>query len=190
MNITVDHSAKLAPRRIQLAPPETAPTSEPNGTPSPVDAFSSGATKGANTANTLIGVWNGGISGAITGGAIGLGTNVVTAIAGAVSGDASIGLGTLIDTATSTGIWALGGGVVGATVGGVVTNKAGKFLGGVGANIARKTGGNENLGRALGTMSAGVALGTIAGAGVAGINGAVVALGAGLAGGGLAYLKS
>ncbi len=189
MNITVGQNVsqlntKLAPAKTAVAQPESEEK------PSAVDSFSSGATRGANTANTLIGVWNGGISGAITGGAIGLGGSVISAAAGAISGNTPLSLGTLISTATSTGLWAVGGGVVGATVGGVVTNKTGKFLGNVGANVARKTGGNQNLGRAIGTMSAGVALGTIAGASVAGVNGAVLALGAGIAGGGLAYLAS
>ncbi len=157
---------------------------------SALDAFSKGADKGGNVANTIIGAYNGGIAGAVTGGAIALGTNVISAAVGAISGSNPVGWGTLLETVTSTGLWAAGGAVVGAVGGGILLNKTGDVFGNLGAKIARKAGGNENLGRAIGTVGTGVALGTIVGASVMGWNGAVIALGAGAVGGGLAYLNN
>lgn len=157
---------------------------------SALDAFSKGADKGGNVANTIIGAYNGAIAGAVTGGAIALGTNVISAAVGAISGSNPIGWSTLLSTVTSTGLWAAGGATVGAVGGGILLNKTGDVFGNLGAKIARKAGGNENLGRAIGTVGTGVALGTIVGASVLGWNGAVIALGAGAVGGGLAYLNN
>ncbi len=179
-----------APTAPAASPAQTKESKDEENKPSALDAFSSGANKGANVANTILGAWNGGIAGAFTGGAIALGTNVISAAAGAITGSNPLSWTTLIDTATSTGLWALGGGAVGAVAGGVILNKTGDFTGGIGANVARKLGGNENLGRAIGTLAPSVALGTIVGTSVLGWNGAVIALGAGAIGGGLAYLKS
>ena len=64
------------------------------------------------------------------------------------------------------------------------------MMGNIGAKAATKFGGSAEVGRAVGTVGAGVLLGTIAGAGVAGWNGAIVALGAGAVGGGLAYINN
>ena len=158
--------------------------------PTALDAFSSGANKGGNYANTIIGAWNGAVGGAITGGAVALGANVISAGWGAISGSNPVSWGTLLSTVTSTGLWAAGGAVAGGVLGGVVMNKTGDFFGGIGASVARKAGGNENLGRAIGTVGTGVLAGTILGASVAGWNGAIIALGAGAVGGGLAYLKN
>ena len=157
---------------------------------SAVDAFSKGADKGGNIANTIIGAYNGAIGGAVTGGAIALGTNVVSAAIGAISGSNPLSWGTLLSTATSTGLWAVGGAAVGGVAGGVLLNKTGDVFGNLGAKIAKKAGGNENVGRAIGTVGTGVAVGTIVGASVLGWNGAVIALGAGAIGGGLAYLNN
>jgi hypothetical protein len=157
---------------------------------SAIDAFSTGANKGGNVANTIIGAYNGAIAGAVTGGAIALGTNVISAAVGAISGSAPLNWGTLLETATSTGLWAVGGAAVGAVGGGILLNKTGDVFGNLGAKIAKKAGGNENVGRAIGTVGTGVALGTIVGASVLGWNGAVIALGAGAVGGGLAYLNN
>lgn len=157
---------------------------------SALDAFSQGANKGGNVANTIIGAYNGAIAGAVTGGAIALGTNVIGAAVGAISGSDPLSWGTLLSTVTSTGLWAAGGAVAGGVVGGVVLNKTGDVFGNLGAKIAKKAGGNENLGRAIGTVGTGVALGTIVGASVMGWNGALIALGAGAVGGGLAYLNN
>ncbi len=158
--------------------------------PTALDAFSSGANKGGNIANTVMGAWNGGLAGVVTGGAIALGANAVSAAYGAISGTNPLAWSTLLNTATTTGLAALGGGAVGAVAGGFLLNKAGDFAGNIGANIARKTGGNENLGRAIGTVGTGVALGTIVGTSVLGVNGALISLGLGAAVGGYAYLNS
>lgn len=157
---------------------------------SAVDAFSTGANKGGNVANTIIGAYNGAIAGAVTGGAIALGTNVIGAAVGAISGSNPLNWGTLLSTVTSTGLWAAGGAVVGGVGGGILLNKTGDVFGNLGAKIAKKAGGNENVGRAIGTVGTGVALGTIVGASVLGWNGAIIALGAGAIGGGLAYLNN
>lgn len=157
---------------------------------STLDAISLGANKGGNVANTIIGAYNGALAGAVTGGAIALGTNVIGAAVGAISGANPISWGTLLETATSTGLWAAGGALVGGVAGGVLLNKTGDVFGNLGAKIAKKAGGNENLGRAIGTVGTGVALGTVVGASVLGWNGAVLALGAGAIGGGLAYLNN
>lgn len=178
-----------APAATAAAPAQTKESKGEENKPSALDAFSSGANKGANVANTIIGAWNGGIAGAVTGGAIALGTNVISAAAGAITGSNPLSWATLLDTATSTGLWAAGGGLVGAVAGGVILNKTGDFTGGIGANVARKLGGNENLGRAIGTVAPGVALG-IAGASMLGWNTAAIVGGAAAIGGGLAFLKS
>ncbi len=191
MNITTSAGASALRYAAPTAPAAQAKeTKEGENKPSALDAFSSGVDKGANIANTILGAWNGGIAGAVTGGAIALGTNVIGAAAGAITGSNPLSWSTLIDTAASTGLWAVGGGAVGAVAGGVILNKTGDFTGGIGANVARKFGGNENLGRAIGTLAPSVALGTIVGTSVLGWNGAVIALGAGAIGGGLAYLKN
>lgn len=194
MNITTSGGAHaLRYAAPTAAKPSAAKAEESSGEqnrPSALDAFSSGVNKGANVANTVLGAWNGGLAGAVTGGAIALGTNVIGAAAGAITGSNPLSWATLLDTATSTGLWALGGGAVGAVAGGVILNKTGDFTGGIGADVARKMGGNENLGRAIGTLAPSVALGTIVGTSVLGWNGAVIALGAGAIGGGLAYLKN
>lgn len=191
MNITTSAGASAVRYAAPTAPAAQAKEAkEGENKPSALDAFSSGVDKGANIANTILGAWNGGIAGAVTGGAIALGTNVIGAAAGAITGSNPLSWSTLIDTAASTGLWAVGGGAVGAVAGGVILNKTGDFTGGIGANVARKFGGNENLGRAIGTLAPSVALGTLVGTSVLGWNGAVIALGAGAVGGGLAYLKS
>jgi hypothetical protein len=157
---------------------------------SAVDAFSSGANKGGNIANTVIGAWNGAIGGGITAGAIAAGANVVSAAVGAIAGNNPLSWGTLIHTAASTALWTAGGAVAGGVLGGVVMNKTGDFFGNIGGKIAKKAGGSEDLGRAIGTVGTGVLAGVAIGARVAGVNGALIALGAGVVGGGLAYLNN
>lgn len=192
--MNIQTSAVSAPR--YLARPAAAsalvgaPAAPQENALSALDAFSQGANKGGNVANTIIGAYNGALGGAVTGGALALGTNVVSAAIGAISGQAPLNWGTLLETATSTGLWALGGAAVGGVAGGILLNKTGDVVGNLGAKIAKKAGGNENLGRALGTVGTGVAMGTLVGASVMGWNGAVIALGAGAIGGGLAYLNN
>jgi hypothetical protein len=175
---------------LSVASPESKEPKDGGPKLSALDAFSLGANKGGNVANTIIGAYNGAIAGAVTGGAIALGTSVISAAAGALTGSNPIGWGTLLSTVTSTGLWAAGGATIGAVGGGILLNKTGDVFGNLGAKVARKAGGNENLGRAIGTVGTGVALGTIVGASVLGWNGAVIALGAGAVGGGLAYLNN
>ncbi len=158
--------------------------------PSAVDTFSTGAAKWGNRANTVIGAWNGGVGGAIAGGAIGLGTEAISAVIGAFNGTASFNWGTLLDTVTTTGISAAVGGGVGAVVGGVSTNLIGRGVGNFTGKAVKKFGGNENVGRAIGTVGTGVALGTVLGASVAGTNGALIALGAGALGGAVAFVNN
>lgn len=196
MNI-IKYTPTLAPRNLAAkaaVAPEAAPAEHADAPgeakPTALDAFSSGANKGGNIANSVIGAWNGGLAGVVTGSALALGVNAVSAAYGAISGSNPLGWSTLLETATTTGLAALGGGAVGAVAGGFLLNKTGDFVGNIGANVARKTGGNENLGRAIGTVGTGVALGTIVGTSVLGVNGALISLGLGAAVGGYAYLNS
>lgn len=180
--------------RPQIATPKAAAApaaaKEDGNKPSVVDSFSSGAAKGGNFANTAIGVWNGGVTGLIGGAAIGAGSSIIKAVSGAISGDAALGLSSLVDTALSAGLWAAGGAVVGGAAGGLITRGAGKAIGNFSAKATEKLGGNPNVGRAVGTIGTGVLLGTVVGAGVAGWNGAAIALGAGAIGGVVAAVNS
>lgn len=193
MNIqstAVRANAPAAPRQA-AAPAQEA---KQDNKPSAVDSFSSGAAKGGNYANFAIGAWNGGVSGLMVGATVGGAASLIGDIAGVIRGDVALSLSSVLQTALSTGMSAAVGagvgGVAGGLVGGFATRGAGKFMGNIGAKTAEKFGGNPNVGRAVGTVGTGVLLGTAIGAGVAGWNGAAVALGAGAIGGGLAFINS
>lgn len=158
--------------------------------PSAADTFGSGAAKWGGRANFAIGAWNGGVGGAIAGGAIGLGSEAIGAIMDVVKGTASFDLGTLVSTVTTTGLAAVIGGGVGAIGGGLIVGGVGKGIGNFTGKAVKKFGGNENVGKAVGTIGTGVALGTILGASVAGVNGAAIALGAGAIGGAVAFVNN
>lgn len=189
VNILTSTPATLssAPSRSQAIRPSTSQTTEKPHI-STLDAFSQGANKGGNIANTLIGAYAGTVGGAVTGGAIGLGSSAVSAAIGAISGSTPLSLGTLLSTAASTGLWAVGGAVVGGVACGYLMNKAGDGLGSLSAKIANKFDLNENAARAIGTVGAGVIAGAM-GASVLGFNGAAIAVVAGAAGGGLGWLN-
>lgn len=165
--------------------------------PSAADVVSTGATKGGDYANFAVGAWSGGtagvIAGATVGTAISLGGDIVGAVASAVNGDFSTSVSAVLKSALTTGAYAAGGAIAGGVglglVGGFTARGTGRVMGNIGAKTAKKFGGNAEMGRAVGTLGTGVLLGTMAGAGVAGWNGALVALGAGAVGGGLAYIN-
>lgn len=158
--------------------------------PDAVDTLSNGATKGANFANGLMGAWNGAVVGAVGGAAVGLGGSILSSGLGALKGTSQITIGSLLQTMGTTGLWAAGGGIAGAAVGCFAAKGLGKVVGGFGANVATKLGAKPSVGRAVGTIATGVALGTIAGLSVAGYNGAAITLGAAALGGTVAYFKS
>lgn len=191
MNIqstAVRPQTQIAPK---AAPAQAEATEEK---PSAADTFGSGAARGGNYANFAIGAWNGGVTGLMLGAGIGGGVSLVKDIVGAVRGDVSVSVSSILSTALSTGMHAAAGagigGVVGGVTGGLITRGAGKVMGNIGAKTAEKFNGSPNVGRAIGTVGTGVVLGTVVGAGVAGWNGAAIALGAGAIGGGLAYINS
>lgn len=158
--------------------------------PDAVDTIAKGATKGANFANGLIGAWNGAVVGAVGGAAVGLGGSVISNGLGALHGTTHIGVGTLLHTVGQTGLWAAGGGIAGAAVGCFAAKGVGKVVGNFGAHVAEKLGAPASVGRAVGTVATGVALGSLVGLSVAGHSGAAIALGSAALGGTIAYFKS
>lgn len=158
--------------------------------PDAVDAFSSGASKGGNFANGLIGAWNGGVAGVVTGAAIGLGGSALSTGLGVLSGKTQVTLSTLMHTAGTAGLAAAGGGIAGALIGCFAAKGLGHVVGNIGASASQKFGGSAELGRAIGTVGTGVMLGTFAGLGVAGYHGAAVAATCAAVGGAVAYFKS
>jgi len=194
MNIQSTAARPQTAVRAQAQPAPAQEQRNEDAKPSAVDSFSSGAAKGGNYANFAIGAWNGGVSGLLVGATIGGAANLIGDIAGVIKGDVALSLGSVLNSALSTGMYAAGGavagGVVGGVAGGLMTRGVGKVMGNIGAKTAEKFGGNPNVGRAIGTVGTGVALGTIVGAGIAGWNGAAIALGAGAIGGGLAFINS
>lgn len=170
-------------------------SNKPEGTPPPikpstVDTVSAGVTKGANFANGAIGAWNGAVAGAVGGAAISLGGSAISTIAGALQGTSQVTIGSLLHTAGSAGLWAAGGAVVGGVAGCYAFKGIGHVAGAAGASVAKKFGGSEAAGRAVGTVAAGLALGGLVGLGVAGHSGAYITLGAAALGGAVAYFKN
>lgn len=170
-------------------------SNKPEGTPPPikpsaVDSVSAGVTKGANFANGAMGAWNGAVAGAVGGAAISLGGSAISTISGALQGTSNVTIGSLLHTAGSAGLWAAGGAVAGGVVGCYAAKGIGRVAGGFGASVAKKFGANENAGRAVGTVAAGLALGGLVGLGVAGHSGAYITLGAAAIGGAVSYFKN
>jgi hypothetical protein len=171
----------LAPRTLNQgggqAPQPNAP--DPGGEgpkPSDVDNFSTGAASGANLANGLMGAWSGGVAGVVTGGAISLGAGAVSTAWGALSGSTPVTLSGLASTVGTAGLYALGGGVLGAGIGAVTTMAIGRGVGNFGAAVARKFDLNEEAGRAVGTLATSMALSGMVGLSVGGWSGATTAL--------------
>ncbi|MGE0491657.1 MAG: hypothetical protein AB7S38_20765 [Vulcanimicrobiota bacterium] len=164
--------------------PQPAPE-QPRERPDVVDAFARGATGGGNLANSLIGAWNGGLVGLVGGAAAGAGSSVYAAVTNA----SSLNWDTALSTLGRAGVWAGVGGVAGAVVGGYVLNKVGDFAGNLCADICAKNNLPAEVGRAVGTVGTGVAVGALVGLGVAGYSGATVALVAGGVGGALGALR-
>lgn len=193
MNITTSQASRSA-RHTKANLSSVTLSDEKKGgdspKPSAVDTFSAGAAKWGGRANFAMGAWTGGVAGVAGGAAIGLGKEAIGAVIGAINGTASFDFSSLLSTVATTGVYAAVGGVAGAGLGGAVTYGVGKTMGNIGGKTAKKFGGNENVGRAIGTVGTGVALGTVLGASVAGWNGAGVALGAAAVGGGLAFINS
>ncbi len=170
------------------APAPQPPAAEPK--PSAIESFSRGATSGGNLANTAIGVYNGALVGGVAGGAIALGGSALSTGIGALTGASKITINSLLSSAGTAGMAAIGGAVIGGAVGGFAARGIGKFVGGLSANAAEKMGQSREAGRAVGTIGTGIALGLIAGYSVAGINGATAAIACGLAGGTISFLKN
>lgn len=141
--------------------------------PSHVDVASIGATKGADLANGLLGAYSMGtglaLTGAVAGTAISLGGDIISAVKGAISGDSGVTISSILKAGLSAGMWGAGGailgGAVGATSGFYLGRGVGRFAGNIAGNATRKLNGNENLGRALGTVGSGLALAAFAGNG-------------------------
>lgn len=190
--LITQNTQSFVPARTLNQPGGESP--KPNGDgpiqPDAIDITSNGATKGANFANGLMGAWNGAVVGAVGGAAVGLGGSILSSGLGALKGTSQITIGSLLQTMGTTGLWAAGGGIAGAAVGCFAAKGLGKVVGGFGASVATKLGGKPSVGRAVGTIATGVALGTIAGLSVAGYNGAAITLGAAALGGTVAYFKS
>lgn len=188
MNVT---RPNFTPANILNRPSTPPPGGEnpgPSNTPSTMDNVADGVSSWSGKANTLIGVYNGGVAGFLAGGAIGLGGSAIGAASTVLHGG-HLTWGTLAHTAGSAGTFALGGGAIGGLVGGVATHTLGKVVGNFGAGVASKVGASENVGRAIGTVGTGVALGTLTGLGVAGYNGAVVAFAASAIGACAGFVK-
>jgi len=167
-----------------------APNPAPGPEKSGLDNFAAGATQGGNIANSVMGAYNGAIVGLIGGAAVGLGGSAIATGIGVLNGTTQVTVQSILASAGNATLFAAGGGLLGAAAGGLMTNWAGKFVGGLGARAAEKMGVNPNLGRAVGTIGTGVALGTLAGLSVGGVNGALLALGAGATMGVVSYLKN
>lgn len=197
MNIaSTAHRAQVKNTAPQ-AQAQTAPAQE-EAKPSAADIFSQGASNGADYANFAMGAYGAGSAGVMVGAGVGtaisLGGDIIGAVKSAIEGDFSTSVGEVLKGALKTGAYAAGGAVAGGVglglIGGFTARGAGKIMGNIGAKTASKFGGSEDVGRAVGTLGTGIAMGAFAGAGVAGWNGAIIAAGAGAVGGGLAYINS
>lgn len=189
MQITRNQQPAQMPR-LTLNQDSNKPENTPPIKPSAVDTVSAGVTKGANFANGAIGAWNGAVAGAVGGAAISLGGSAISTISGALHGTTHVTVGSLLHTAGSAGLWAAGGAVVGGVVGCYAVKGLGHVGGAAGAAVARKFGGSEKVGRAVGTVATGLALGGLVGLGVAGHSGAYLTLGAAALGGTIAFFKN